>query len=73
MEHVWTIADLAEGCEFTIRKGGIVWVKGKPQGMYEQVVYCKAKIAKSARPGHAPIHRQRMFEQKTPIHTTNCA
>jgi hypothetical protein len=37
-EGKWTLEDLAKGCEFTIRKGGTVWVMGEPQGMHNQVV-----------------------------------
>jgi len=69
----WTLEDLAEGCEFTLRKGGVVWVMGKPQGMYGDMVYCKAKVAKPARHGHAPIQRLRFLAITTEIHSTDCA
>lgn len=69
----WTLEDLAEGCEFTVCKGGAVWVMGKPQGMYKQFVYCRAKVAKPARPGHRPIHRLRMFDMTQVIFSTDCA
>ena len=69
----WTLEDLAKGCEFTLRKGGTVWVMGEPQGMDGCVVYCHHKIAKPARPGHPPIHRKRMFDIKQVIYSTDCA
>jgi len=69
----WTLEDLAKGCEFTIRKGGTVWVMGEPQGMYGQAVYCHRKVAKPARPGHGPIHRKKMFDITQVIYSTDCA
>jgi polyisoprenoid-binding protein YceI len=72
-EGEWTLEDLEEGCSFTIRKGGTQWVMGKPQGMYGEFVYCKAKVAKSARPGHGPVHRLKMFEITQKVYSTDCA
>lgn len=69
----WTLEDLAEGCSFTIRKGGIQWIMGKPQGTFSQIVYCKAKVAKVARPGHGAVHRNRCFEMTQVVYSTDCA
>ncbi len=69
----WTLEDLAEGCSFTIRKGGVQWIMGNPQGMYGDLVYCKAKVAKIARLGHGPVHRLKSFKITQKIYSTDCA
>jgi hypothetical protein len=68
-----TIEDLETGCEFTIRKGGTVWIKQEPQGMYNDITYGRAKVAKSVRIGRPPIRRYKMFKSKQVIYSTDCA
>jgi hypothetical protein len=72
-EGEWTLEDLAKGCEFTLRKGGTVWVMGEPQGMDGGFVYCHHKAARSVRPGHGPIHRKQMFKITQVIYSSDCA